>query len=280
MTRFGKLVLIGVLAGTLGLIGCSDGDGGGGSAGTGGSAGGGGAGGGGEIAVCGEGESIDDTYTTGTGSVTCDGLGVITVPIELVLAAKADAVDGETDVDVRVSLNLSESTVAELGGLVQQAVIGEASADVDEAGGSNPTNVAATVPCTVDFTPGDAIEVVTPDVTATWTEVDGSIVLEIVDITFAIAQPVPLTLTTGKDHWHVLLRARAIEQQCYVLAAAQTGHHYGKRWSYGHALIADPWGTVLAECGEGEGVAVAEIDPAYVATVRRAVPSLLHRQLG
>jgi len=96
----------------------------------------------------------------------------------------------------------------------------------------------------------------------------------------ALAIPAAFTLTTGKDHWHVLLRARAIEQQCYVLAAAQTGHHYAKRWSYGHALIADPWGTILAECGEGEGVAVAEIDSRYVERVRHAVPSLRHRQLG
>jgi predicted amidohydrolase len=95
----------------------------------------------------------------------------------------------------------------------------------------------------------------------------------------ALAVPAAFTATTGKDHWHVLLRARAIEQQCYVLAAAQTGHHYGKRWSYGHALIADPWGTVLAEHGEGEGVAVAEIDPSYVDKVRAAVPSLAHRKL-
>jgi predicted amidohydrolase len=96
----------------------------------------------------------------------------------------------------------------------------------------------------------------------------------------ALAIPAAFTLTTGKDHWHVLLRARAIEQQCYVLAAAQTGHHYGKRRSYGHALIADPWGTVVAECGEGEGVAVAPIDADYVEQVRRAVPSLAHRRLG
>lgn len=95
----------------------------------------------------------------------------------------------------------------------------------------------------------------------------------------ALAIPAAFTLTTGKDHWHVLLRARAIEQQCYVLAAAQTGHHYGERRSYGHALIADPWGTVIAQCGEGEGVAVAPIDPAFVARVRRAVPSLEHRRI-
>jgi predicted amidohydrolase len=95
----------------------------------------------------------------------------------------------------------------------------------------------------------------------------------------ALAIPSAFTLTTGKDHWHVLIRARAIEQQCYVLAAAQTGHHSGDRRSYGHALIADPWGTVLAECGEGEGVAVAPVDPLYVEKVRRAVPSLEHRRI-
>ena len=95
----------------------------------------------------------------------------------------------------------------------------------------------------------------------------------------ALAIPAAFTLTTGKDHWHVLLRARAIEQQCYVLAAAQTGHHYGERRSYGHALIADPWGTVIAQCGEEEGVAVAPIDPRFVDKVRRAVPSLAHRRI-
>ena len=201
MTRTSKLVLIGVLAGTLGLIGCSDDGGGagaagtGGTAGSGGTAGGGGAGGGGEVGACGAGESIDDSYTTGTGSVTCNGLDVITVPIELVLAAKSGAVDGETDVDVRVSLNLSEETVDSLGNLVQEAVIGEASADVDDSEGGNLTNLAAEAPCTVDFT-GGAVDVVTPATVAAWTAVDGSIVLEIVDITFAITQPVPLTLTT------------------------------------------------------------------------------------
>ncbi len=95
----------------------------------------------------------------------------------------------------------------------------------------------------------------------------------------ALTVPAAFTLHTGKDHWHVLLRARAIEAQCYVLAAAQTGHHYGIRRSYGHALIADPWGTVLAQVGEGEGAAVATIDPAVVARVRASVPSLRHRRL-
>ncbi|MCA9581527.1 MAG: carbon-nitrogen hydrolase family protein [Myxococcales bacterium] len=94
-----------------------------------------------------------------------------------------------------------------------------------------------------------------------------------------LAVPAAFTLMTGKDHWHVLLRARAIESQCYVLAAAQFGNHYGRRVSYGHALIADPWGTVLAECGEGEGVAVAPIDLAFLRKTRAGLPSLAHRRL-
>jgi predicted amidohydrolase len=95
----------------------------------------------------------------------------------------------------------------------------------------------------------------------------------------ALAVPAAFTLTTGKDHWHVLLRARAIESQCYVLAAAQTGRHFGQRVSYGHALICDPWGTVLSECGEGEGYAIASIDPGVIARIRTALPSLKHRRL-
>jgi predicted amidohydrolase len=92
--------------------------------------------------------------------------------------------------------------------------------------------------------------------------------------------PAAFTLTTGKDHWHVLLRARAIEAQCFVIAAAQTGLHFGTRRSYGHALICDPWGTILAECGEGEGYALAPIDLAYLENVRKTLPSLRHRRLG
>ena len=91
--------------------------------------------------------------------------------------------------------------------------------------------------------------------------------------------PAAFTLTTGKEHWHVLLRARAIESQCYVLAAAQTGHHFGRRVSFGHALIADPWGVVLAQCGEGEGVAITHLDRSVVSRVRAALPSLSHRRL-
>jgi len=95
----------------------------------------------------------------------------------------------------------------------------------------------------------------------------------------ALAIPAAFTLTTGKDHWHVLLRARAIESQSYVLAAAQIGLHFGTRTSYGHALVCDPWGVVVAEHGDGEGIAVAAIDPAMVARVRAQLPSLAHRRL-
>jgi predicted amidohydrolase len=90
--------------------------------------------------------------------------------------------------------------------------------------------------------------------------------------------PSAFTLTTGKDHWHVLLRARAIEAQCYVIAAAQTGHHFGNRRSYGHALISDPWGCVVADCGEDEGYALAAIDSELVERVRTNLPSLQHRR--
>ncbi len=96
----------------------------------------------------------------------------------------------------------------------------------------------------------------------------------------ALAIPAAFTATTGKDHWHVLLRARAIESQSYVLAAAQTGHHFGERRSYGHALVVDPWGVVLAEHGEGEGFTSTFLDPAVVSRVRASLPSLKHRVLG
>jgi deaminated glutathione amidase len=95
----------------------------------------------------------------------------------------------------------------------------------------------------------------------------------------ALAVPSAFTATTGKDHFAVLLRARAIESQSYVLAPAQWGRHYGSRVSHGHACIVDPWGTVIAECSDGENVAVATIDPAYVEQVRAAVPCLRRRRL-
>jgi len=93
-----------------------------------------------------------------------------------------------------------------------------------------------------------------------------------------MAVPSAFTLSTGKDHWHALLRARAIESQSYILAAAQWGHHYKSRISYGHAMIVDPWGCIVAECGEGPGMAIAEIDPDLVRRVRQQVPSLNNRR--
>jgi len=89
--------------------------------------------------------------------------------------------------------------------------------------------------------------------------------------------PSAFTVKTGEAHWQTLLRARAIETGCFVFAAAQAGTHESKRQSYGHSLIVDPWGTVLAEGGGVEtGVFMATIDPAKVETARKAVPSLQH----
>jgi predicted amidohydrolase len=94
-----------------------------------------------------------------------------------------------------------------------------------------------------------------------------------------IAVPSAFTLETGKDHWHVLLRARAIENQVYLMAPAQFGSHGATRRSYGHALVVDPWGAVLAECGDDEGFALARVDFAYQDKVRAALPALTHRRL-
>ncbi|MCS6911932.1 MAG: carbon-nitrogen hydrolase family protein [Myxococcales bacterium] len=91
--------------------------------------------------------------------------------------------------------------------------------------------------------------------------------------------PSAFTLHTGKDHWHLLVRARAIENQCYVLAAAQQGRHGGNRTSYGHSLIVDPWGTVLVDCPDGEGVAVAELDMGRLERIRQELPALRHRRI-
>ena len=96
----------------------------------------------------------------------------------------------------------------------------------------------------------------------------------------AIAVPSAFFKTTGQAHWHVLLRARAIECQCYILAPAQHGdHHHCGRQSYGHALVVDPWGEVIAECEDGDGFALAEVDPTRVAEVRAQLPSLANRRL-
>jgi predicted amidohydrolase len=89
--------------------------------------------------------------------------------------------------------------------------------------------------------------------------------------------PAAFTAYTGKDHWEVLLRARAIENTCYVIAPAQTGVNYGRRQTHGHAMIIDPWGIVLADTGEEPGVAIAEINPSHLEQVRTQMPSLQHR---
>jgi len=86
--------------------------------------------------------------------------------------------------------------------------------------------------------------------------------------------PSAFTQKTGEAHWHVLLRARAIETGCFVFAPAQTGTHPGERKTYGHALIVAPWGEVLADGGTAPGIVMAQIDPAEVARARGKIPSL------
>ncbi len=90
--------------------------------------------------------------------------------------------------------------------------------------------------------------------------------------------PAAFTAFTGKDHWQVLLQARAIENTSYVLAPAQTGIHYGRRQSHGHAMVIDPWGTVLADAGVLQGAAIAPIDTSHIFRIREQMPSLKHRQ--
>ena len=90
--------------------------------------------------------------------------------------------------------------------------------------------------------------------------------------------PSAFTYTTGLAHWELLLRARAVENQCYVLAAAQGGHHENGRRTFGHSLVIDPWGEILALRPEGAGVVVADVDPARLMAVRRQLPALEHRQ--
>lgn len=89
--------------------------------------------------------------------------------------------------------------------------------------------------------------------------------------------PAAFTAYTGKDHWQVLIQARAIENTCYVIAPAQTGRHNATRQTHGHAMIVDPWGIILADAGDKPGIAIAEIDPIRLEQVRRQMPSLQHR---
>jgi nitrilase len=91
--------------------------------------------------------------------------------------------------------------------------------------------------------------------------------------------PAAFTYTTGRAHWELLLRARAIENQCYVLAPAQGGTHENGRRTWGHSLIADPWGDLLQVLPEGEGFVMAEVDAGRIAQVRQQLPALQHRRL-
>jgi deaminated glutathione amidase len=94
-----------------------------------------------------------------------------------------------------------------------------------------------------------------------------------------IVVPAAFTYTTGKAHWEVLLRARAIENQCYVLAAAQGGLHRNGRRTFGHSMLVDPWGEVKAVLPEGEGIIKGELDPEFLAGVRASLPALKHRTM-
>jgi predicted amidohydrolase len=96
----------------------------------------------------------------------------------------------------------------------------------------------------------------------------------------AIMLPAAFTLTTGKDHWETLIRARAIENGLYMIAPAQWGTHPPGNWCYGRSMIVDPWGTVLTTAADGVGIAHATVDPSRVATVRRQIPSLANRRPG
>ena len=91
--------------------------------------------------------------------------------------------------------------------------------------------------------------------------------------------PSAFTYTTGQAHWELLLRARAVENQCYVLASAQGGLHENGRRTWGHSMVVDPWGEVLAVCDEGEGLALADVDLERIKQVRTQLPALAHRRL-
>ena len=93
-----------------------------------------------------------------------------------------------------------------------------------------------------------------------------------------LAVPAAFTVPTGKAHWHTLLRARAIENACYVVAAAQTGHHADGRDTFGHSLVVDPWGRVVLDMGSETGVGFATLDMAAVADARRQIPVIANRR--
>ena len=93
-----------------------------------------------------------------------------------------------------------------------------------------------------------------------------------------IAVPAAFTVPTGKAHWHILLRARAIEAGLFVVAAAQVGHHEDGRTTFGHSLVIDPWGEILLDMGEEKGVGFADIDLKRISDVRSRIPALNHRR--
>jgi nitrilase len=95
-----------------------------------------------------------------------------------------------------------------------------------------------------------------------------------------ISVPSAFTHTTGRAHWELLLRARAVENQCYVIAPAQGGLHENGRRTFGHSMVIDPWGEVLGVLPEGEGIVLAELDPARIAAVRTQLPALEHRRIA
>jgi nitrilase len=95
-----------------------------------------------------------------------------------------------------------------------------------------------------------------------------------------LALPAAFTATTGRAHWEVLLRARAIENLCYVVASAQGGDHPGDRATHGESMVIDPWGAVLERAGLGEAVVVGELDRTLLERTRRTFPALAHRRIG
>ncbi len=95
----------------------------------------------------------------------------------------------------------------------------------------------------------------------------------------ALALPAAFTVATGAAHWNLLVRARAVENLCPVIAAAQGGHHESGRVTWGHSMIVDAWGKILAECGDAPGIAVATLDGAELDALRSAFPAIHHRRL-
>ena len=94
-----------------------------------------------------------------------------------------------------------------------------------------------------------------------------------------ILMPAAFTDTTGRAHWEILLRARAIENQCYVLAAGQGGRHESGRVTHGNSMVVDPWGEILDRKAKGPGIVIADLDHARIADIRQSLPALAHRRL-